>query len=167
MLTRRLGPSPPPPQPCEALIFSNYAQARPTLAHWREGHHSPKITFHRTSPTSPDIFSPHNISIPCERNQSTKLLCAAGLSALAGTAALWPGGCGAWRAPARRSLEAPPGDFGSLLLLPPGAKGEELLLLEAAALASFTSLSSSSQTPITSCRPSRNGVEKEETVRGN
>ena len=108
MLTRRLGPSPPPPQPCEALIFSNYAQARPTLAHWREGHHSPKITFHRTSPTSPDIFSPHNISIPCERNQSTKLLCAAGLSALAGTAALWPGVVLAGRHPGaawRRRLE--------------------------------------------------------------
>lgn len=45
------------------------------------------------------------------------------LAGLAGTAALWPGVVLACWAPSRRSLEAPPGDFRSLLQAPPPAGG--------------------------------------------
>ena len=124
LLTRRLGPSPPPCQPCEALIFPNYAPSLSTLGHHATRISTPKNHISEPPPkTSPP--SPH-ISIPCERNQSTKLRCAAG-SALAGTAALWPGVVLAG-APSRRSLEAPPGDFRSLLLQAP----QLLEMLEAA-----------------------------------
>ena len=69
LLTRRLGPSPPPCQPCEALIFPNYAPSLSTLGHHATRISTPKNHISEPPPkTSPP--SPH-ISIPCERNQST------------------------------------------------------------------------------------------------
>ena len=164
LLTRRLGPSPPPCQPCEALIFPNYAPGLSTL-----GHHATRIfrlpKNHISEPlppkTSQSPRTPLHISIPRERNQSTNNFGARriarwrglrrsgrGLCLLGGAIQAHQLGGAAWRL--RRSL---------LLQAPGSAASRDAggCFLHPAAS------SSSSQTPITSCRPSRNGVEKEES----